>query len=398
MSLLYSNLKSKIVNQKSLSGIYIHIPFCKQACHYCNFHFSTSLQSKDALIAAMVKEIHLTPALFPTTITSSGKDICETIYFGGGTPSILEPADLSMILDAIHTKFIIASDAEITLEANPDDISPAKLEQWRKSGINRLSVGIQSFSEPELVWMNRAHTAADSLRCIHEINMAGFTNYSIDLIYGSPLLSNEDWKQTIETVINKNIPHLSCYALTVEPKTALNKMIIQNKRAPVDPELQAEQFLLLMDWMEKAGYEHYEISNYAKPGMRSKHNSSYWEGKHYYGFGPSAHAYNGSSRKWNISNNALYLQSLQNDRIPFEEEQLTKTQQLNEYIMTALRTIEGIDLEKVSQDFGSEFSDVLLRLSDKYNKSAQLENIHSKLILTRSGKLFADGIAADLFF
>jgi len=381
-----------------LSGIYIHIPFCRQACHYCNFHFSTSLQSKNALLTALVKEIDLTPADTPTSTIQPLKDTCETIYFGGGTPSILEPEELSMIFDALQAKFFIPEDAEITLEANPDDISPGKLNQWRQLGINRLSVGVQSFSEQELVWMNRAHTAADSMRCIDEIKDAGFTNYSIDLIYGSPLLSNENWKQTISTVVKKDIPHISCYALTVEPKTALDKMIIQHKRAPVDPELQAEQFLFLMDRMEQAGYEHYEISNYAKPGMRSKHNSSYWQGKHYYGFGPSAHAYNGISRKWNIANNALYIQSLQKNVIPFEEELLTKTQQLNEYIMISLRTMEGIDLEKICVQFGEKYTNVLLEASNKYTKAQQLENIHSNLLLTKAGKLFADGIAADLFF
>lgn len=381
-----------------MSGIYIHIPYCKQACHYCNFHFSTSLQSKDALIAALVKEIHLTPKFSESGNIQSRKEICETIYFGGGTPSILEPADLSILFDAIHSNFFIAPDAEITLEANPDDISPEKLEQWAKVGINRLSVGIQSFLEAELLWMNRAHTAIDSLRCIDEISNAGFTNYSIDLIYGSPLLSIEDWKKTLATVFEKNIPHISCYALTVEPKTVLDSMINQNKKKTVDPELQAEQFTLLMDWMEAAGYEHYEISNYAKPGMRSKHNSSYWQGKHYYGFGPSAHAYNGISRKWNIANNALYIQSLQKNSIPFEEELLTNTQRLNEYIMTTLRTAEGIDLEKVRLEFGPTYSDTLRKASCKYLENHQLQHIHGNLVLTKGGKLFADGIAADLFF
>ena len=215
-----------------MSGIYIHIPFCRQACHYCNFHFSTSLQLKDDLVAALVKEIHLTSITSSISSIRAGKEICETIYFGGGTPSILETDDLLLIFDALHTKFLIGEDAEITLEANPDDITPVKLAQWKQAGINRLSVGIQSFLETELLWMNRAHTAADSLRCIDEIKDAGFTDYSIDLIYGSPLLSNEDWKDNVTTVIEKNIPHISCYALTVEPKTALDKMIAQNKKAP----------------------------------------------------------------------------------------------------------------------------------------------------------------------
>lgn len=381
-----------------MSGIYIHIPFCRQACHYCNFHFSTSLQFKDELIAALVKEIHLTLTPPSTTEIKNCKEICETIYFGGGTPSILGIDDLSLIFDALRKKFSIAADAEITLEANPDDITPAKLNLWKQIGINRLSVGIQSFLETELLWMNRAHTAVDSLRCIDEIKDAGFSNFSIDLIYGSPLLSNEDWRNNVTTVIDKNVPHISCYALTVEPKSALDKMIAQNKKAPVDAEKQAEQFLLLMDWMEQAGYVHYEISNFAKPGMRSRHNSSYWQGKHYYGFGPSAHAYDGKRRKWNIANNALYIQSLKKNQIPFEEELLSEKQRLNEYIMTSLRTQEGMDLDKVREEFGKKYSDELQLAGNKYTNTNKLVNINSKLILTREGKLFADGIAADLFY
>ena len=378
-----------------MSGIYIHIPFCKQACHYCNFHFSTSLLQKDELIKALVKEINLT---LTTTSQGKSKEICETIYFGGGTPSILEMDDLLMILDALRSKFLFTENAEITLEANPDDITPEKLKQWKQAGVNRLSVGIQSFLATELVWMNRAHTAEDSLRCIDEIIAAGFTDFSIDLIYGSPLLSNEDWKRNVSMVINRKIPHISCYALTVEPKTALDKMIAQHKKAPVDSERQAEQFLLLMDWMKEGGYEHYEISNFAKPTMRSKHNSSYWQGKKYYGFGPSAHAFDGEKRRWNIANNSLYIQSLHNNIIPFEEEVLTITQQLNEYIMTSLRTIEGIDLQKVEVVFGKKYSEEIVKQSNKYLITNKLDNNELHLTLTREGKLFADGISADLFF
>ena len=321
-----------------MAGIYIHIPFCKQACNYCNFHFSTSLKLKEDI---------------------------ETLYFGGGTPSILDINDLQLLFTALRKKFIFSADTEITLEANPDDITPAKLKLWKQAGINRLSVGIQSFIEEELVWMNRAHTAAESLQCIDEIKQAGFTNFSVDLIYGSPLLSDEDWKRNVAIVIEKNIPHISCYALTVEPKTALDKMITQHKKAPVDAEKQAKQFLLLMEWMQTAGYEHYEISNFAKSGMRSKHNSSYWQGKKYYGFGPSAHAFDGKKRQWNIANNALYIQSLKNNTIPFEAEILTSTQQLNEYIMTSLRTMEGLSLAIVEEKFGIKIKTELQIISKK---------------------------------
>jgi len=378
-----------------LAGIYIHIPFCKQACNYCNFHFSTSLQLKDELIAAMIKEIHL---VTEKANHSSEKELCETIYFGGGTPSLLSIKELNNILASLFSKFEIAKDAEITLEANPDDITAEKLQLWKKAGINRLSVGVQSFLDQELVWMNRAHSSADSLRCIDEIKNAGFSDYSIDLIYGSPLLNNQDWLNTIDTVINKNIPHISCYALTVEPKTALHKMIAQNKKESVDAEKQAEQFVLLMNQMEQAGYEHYEISNFSKPGKRSKHNSSYWQGKKYYGFGPAAHSYDGIKRKWNVSNNALYIQSLKKNSIPSEEETLTSTQSINEYIMTSLRTIEGLDLEKINSLFGTNHVNQLLNASKKYIQSEKIIQQNNRLILTKQGKLFADGIAADLFF
>ena len=387
-----------------MPGIYIHIPFCKQACHYCNFHFSTSLGQKEKMVEAIVKEITSSPSLHlnekgeAEIDAKDTKEIISTLYFGGGTPSILNLDDLKIIFEAVQKRFYFADDMEITLEANPDDITKATLKDWSNLGINRLSVGIQSFSEDELTWMNRAHTAAESIACIDLIKAAGFTNFSVDLIYGSPILSDEDWKKNVDMVIEKDIPHISCYALTVEPKTALDKMIALHKKEPVDTEKQARQFLMLMDWMQEAGYEHYEISNFAKPGFRSKHNSSYWLGESYYAFGPAAHAFNGKSRRWNVANNALYIQSLQNGIIPFEEEILTETQRLNEYIMTSLRTIEGVDLDHVSNMFGSEKSNTIKAAGNKYIKTGKLKDTNRKLILTKEGKLFADGIAADLFF
>ncbi len=376
-----------------MSGIYIHIPFCKQACNYCNFHFATSLKYKDDFIIALINEINI------TNLFNDGKDeTIETVYFGGGTPSLLSANDLDRIFEALHKKFSISKSAEITLEANPDDVNNNTLLAWKSAGINRLSMGIQSFDEDELVWMNRAHRAADSLQCIDEIKEAGFTNFSIDLIYGSPLLTNDKWKRNAEIVFEKKVPHISCYALTVEPKTALSKMIALHKRKNVDTDKQSEQFLLLMQWMRTAGYEHYEISNYALPGMRSRHNSSYWQRKKYYGFGPSAHSFDGFSRRWNVSNNNLYIQSLKKNIIPFEEEKLTTTQKLNEYIMTSLRIMEGLNIEKISVDFGKEFSDKIISAGKKYLNSRKLVFENPHLILTDEGKLFADGIAADLFF
>lgn len=345
----------------------------------------------------MVKEINLAPSVLPSA-HSREKELITTVYFGGGTPSILNTEDLKLLFAALQNRFEFASDIEITLEANPDDINDSKLKEWQTLGINRLSVGIQSFLEEELKWMHRAHTAEESLVCIDKIKDAGYTNFSIDLIYGSPLLNDDDWKRNASLVIEKNIPHISCYALTVEPKTALDKLINLQKKENTDPEKQARQFLLLMDWMEYAGYEHYEISNYAKPGFRSRHNSSYWSGDTYYGFGPSAHAFNGTGRQWNIANNALYISSLQNNLIPFEEEVLTSTQQLNEYIMTALRTMEGLNLDEVNKRFGTDTASTIFINSKKWTLTQKIIQLNQQLILTKEGKLFADGIAADLFF
>ena len=356
------------------------------------------------MVEAIVKEITSSPSLLhkekgdAEIEAKENEEIISTLYFGGGTPSILDINDLQLLFTALKKRFVFADDIEITLEANPDDITDIKLQEWKKAGINRLSVGIQSFLDEELKWMNRIHTATESLICIAKIREAGFTNFSVDLIYGSPLLADDDWKRNVEIVIEKNIPHISCYALTVEPKTALDKMIALHKKEPVDAEKQARQFLLLMDWMEQAGYEHYEISNFAKPGLRSKHNSSYWMGEPYYAFGPAAHSFNGKSRKWNIANNTSYIQSLEQDMIPSEVETLTETQQLNEYIMTSLRTMEGLDLDYVKEKFGKDKSNKVLAASNKYERTGKVRSVNSKIILTKEGKLFADGIAADLFF
>ena len=367
------------------------------------------MDQKEKMVEAIVKEVITSAQLRPLLSSPKGREmgkidekknaeIISTLYFGGGTPSILSIDELKMIFDALHNRFVFVDDIEITLEANPDDITDIKLKEWLSLGINRLSVGIQSFVEEELIWMNRAHNAVESLQCIYKIKAAGFTNFSVDLIYGSPLLSDADWKKNVDIVIENKIPHISCYALTVEPKTALDKMIAQHKKEPVDAEKQARQFLLLIDWMKQAGYEHYEISNFAKPGLRSKHNSSYWSGEPYYAFGPAAHAFDGKSRRWNVANNALYIQSLQKGIIPFEEETLTETQQLNEYIMTSLRTIEGMDLNFVSKIFGEQKRIEILKAASKYKTTGKLKFVNQYLILTREGKLFADGIASDLFF
>jgi oxygen-independent coproporphyrinogen III oxidase len=376
-----------------MAGIYIHIPFCRQACNYCNFHFSTSLHYKNDFVEALLKEIELqakTNYLDYQTV--------ETIYFGGGTPSILQIDELQKLMDHLHQYFQIDASAEITLEANPDDVTDEKLKGWKQLGINRLSIGIQSLFEEDLQWMNRAHTADEAKQVIAKARAAGFETFTVDLIYGTPGLTDEKWLYNLDWVLQQNINHLSCYALTVEEKTPLDKQIRQHQKQDVDAEQQSRQFLLLMDYIQKAGFEHYEISNFAKPGYRSKHNSSYWKGIHYLGLGPSAHSFNGNSRQWNVANNQLYIQSLKQGTLSLEKEELTATQQLNEYIMTGLRLMEGCDLNYISQQFGSEkAAELSSNAAAPISKGLMIEK-DNHLILTRDGKLFADSIASDLFF
>lgn len=366
--------------------MYIHIPFCKQACYYCNFHFATSLRYKNELVAALLKEIELQKNYL------SGEMI-ETIYFGGGTPSLLQIEEIRSLAKKIRETFPVSKDPEITLEANPDDIIEEKLLGWKKIGINRLSIGVQSFFDDDLKWMNRAHTAQQASENL-QLAKKYFNNITIDLIYGTPILTNERWKQNVDTAVSLKIPHLSCYALTVEEKTPLYKLIREHKTENVSPDKQSEQFLLLMQWLEDTGYEHYEISNFAKPGFRSRHNSSYWQGKKYLGIGPSAHSYDSLTRQWNIANNFFYIESINKHSIPFEKEILFPTQQLNEYIMTSLRTMEGLDLKNVDEAAGSKLRDA----SRKYIDSGLMKLENDFLILTKEGKLLADGITASLFF
>jgi oxygen-independent coproporphyrinogen-3 oxidase len=374
-----------------VAGIYLHIPFCRQACTYCNFHFATSLRYKGELVAALCREISLQQPFL-------GDANIDTVYFGGGTPSLLTVDELGTIMAALHAHFKIAAGAEITLEANPDDIGMDLLKSWQQAGINRLSVGIQSFFEEELRWMNRAHNAGQAHRCIEEIKAAGFTNFSIDLIYGSPLLTDAMWQQNVETAVTYGVPHLSCYALTVEEKTPLHKQILQHKKPDVETDKQARQFLQLMQWLGQAGYEHYEVSNFAKPGFRSRHNSSYWKGIPYLGLGPSAHSYNGAARQWNIANNQAYIQSINDGIIPSETEVLTGTQKLNEYLMIALRTKEGLDLQRVEEAWGFEKVQQVEKKAARYVETGLLLRQKNQLQLTNDGMLLADGIAAHLFF
>lgn len=342
------------------------------------------------MVEAIIKEIDLTRGKKNRLIT--------TIYFGGGTPSMLLRKELRALMDVVRAKFQIQPGAETSFEVNPDNMNEDTVPFWREQGINRLSIGIQSFRDEDLQWMNRAHTATEALNGLELIRKHGFNNFSIDLIYGVPGLDDKAWQANLERAIRLEVPHISAYALTVEPKTALQTMIGQGKKAPVDADQQARQFLMAMDMLGAAGYEHYEISNFAKPGMRSQHNSAYWEAVPYFGFGPGAHSFDGFTRYWNVSNNARYINALMQGIIPYEQEELTPNQQLNEYLMTALRTIEGIDLPQVVQKWGEAARSQIMTNIKKQLDQGLVTVSGDRICLTREGKLFADGIAADLFF
>jgi oxygen-independent coproporphyrinogen III oxidase len=372
-----------------MPGIYFHIPFCKKACHYCNFHFSTSLKQQGEMLKAMKQEL--------ISASEGAEEIVETIYFGGGTPSILPAGAIRELINLVKERFTVSPGAEVTLEANPDDISKAAVTAWIQAGVNRLSIGIQSFKEEDLLWMNRAHNAAQAKSSLVVAKDAGIHNISADLIYGTPTLSDEDWRQNIEQMIALGIPHIACYALTVEPKTALDKLIQLKKKENTDAGKQAQQFMMLMEQMQLHGYEHYEISNFALPGLRSRHNSSYWQGKPYIGIGPSAHSYDGRNRRWNISNNALYIQAIANGLPSFEEEQLTTENRINEFIMISLRTMEGLNLFRLEEQFGNSVYEQVRKDITPYIEEGKALVKNDHVILTKAGKLFADGIAADLF-
>ena len=372
-----------------MSGIYIHIPFCKQACHYCDFHFSTSLKKKDEMILALAKEIEMRKSEFKD-------ETIETIYFGGGTPSILEIADLRLLIDEVYKHYKVTESPEITVEANPDDLTERRIIELSKNRINRLSIGIQSFFEDDLQLMNRAHNSEEAKRCL-KIAKQYFDNISVDLIYGIPGMSNEKWIQNIETALSFNVPHISSYALTVEPKTALYKFIQKGIIPQPEDEVTQEHFNILVDKLEENGFIHYELSNFAKENYFSKNNSSYWLGKKYIGIGPSAHSYNGISRSWNVSNNTIYLKSIDENKLPSESEVLTLTDRYNEYVMTGLRTIWGISLDRIEADFGKSYLGYLNQQAAKYIKDDLLYIEDTILRATKKGKFLSDGIASDLF-
>ena len=373
-----------------MAGIYIHIPFCKKACHYCNFHFSTQTEYIQDFTHALVAEIKLQKNYLTAPI--------ETMYFGGGTPSLLKKAELEMIIEALKANFNLAPHFEFTIEANPDDIIEQLASDWLTLGVNRLSIGIQSFQAASLAWMNRAHSVEQSHAAIKIVQAAGFKDISADLIYGTPYLSDEDLMADIVTLIQYKVNHISCYALTVEEKTALHSMITKKQIEDIDTTKQARQFEIMVEALTAAGFEHYEISNFAMPGARSKHNSNYWNQVPYLGLGPAAHSFNGDQRQWNIANNSLYFQSIKNKLVPFELENLSLTQKFNEYMMISLRKSEGFSTHYIKDVFGEKYEAYVMSTSPKYIALGQLKPTEKGYTLTKEAKFFADGIASDFFW
>lgn len=372
-----------------MSGIYIHIPFCKQACYYCNFYFSTSLKKKDELLNCLVKEISLRKKELKG-------DLIESIYFGGGTPSLLSTEEIQVLIDAVYNNFKVVENPEITLEANPDDLSEEKIIELSQSPVNRLSIGIQSFFEYDLKLMNRAHNVHEAKKCL-EIATKYFDNISVDLIYGIPDCSNEQWLANIRTALSFGIPHISSYALTVEPETALASFVKKGIIKNVDDDKAEEQFVILTDELSKVGFIHYELSNFGKNDFFSRNNSSYWLGKSYLGIGPAAHSFNGKQRSWNVQNNAIYIKKITQNKLPIQRETLSVTDRYNEYVMTGLRTIWGVSLEKINKDFGANYVKYLQMQSEKFITQELLYIDNNILKTTKKGKFLSDGLASDLF-
>ncbi len=372
-----------------MAGIYIHIPFCKQACFYCDFHFSTSLKKKEEMLFCLKKEIELRKE-------ELNSEKIETIYFGGGTPSVLNTVEINDLINTVYNHFKVVENPEVTLEANPDDLSEEKIIELSKTVINRLSIGVQSFFEKDLKLMNRAHNASEAKKCL-EIATKYFENISVDLIYGIPDCTNREWEENIKTALSFGIPHISSYALTVEPKTALASLIEKGKIKNVDDVKAEEQFQILTNTLKKEGFIHYELSNFGKESYFSKNNSSYWLGKSYLGIGPSAHSFNGKERSWNVRNNSNYIKSIFEDKLPIERETLSVTDRYNEYVMTGLRTVWGVSLLKINKDFGDDYLNYLEKLSKKFIIEDLLYIENETLKTTQKGKFLADGIASDLF-
>lgn len=373
-----------------MSGIYIHIPFCKQACHYCNFHFSTSLIHKKQMVDAICREIHLRHHYLDNKNLTS-------IYFGGGTPSLLGEDDLASIFDALSTYFFWTPSTEITLEANPDDLDIKMMWVLKKLAINRLSIGVQSFFDDDLRWMNRSHQASQSLSCIQAAQDVGFQNLTIDLIYGGVTTTSEMWEQNIDQALKLKLPHISAYCLTVEEKTVLHHWVKTKQAAMPDPEQANKQFLYMIQKLTSEGYDHYEISNFGKPTLHAVHNTNYWKGAPYLGIGPSAHSYNGTARSWNIAHNKKYIDAITQGDAPQQIESLTPTHQYNEYVMTNLRTMWGLGLDEIF-NIGVEYGEYFTKTVTMDLNSGLICQKDNRFYLTTEGKFFADRVAMHLFY
>lgn len=372
-----------------MSGIYIHIPFCRQKCSYCDFHFSTTFGPyRERMIDAINQELIKRSKEYIDQKT-------ETIYFGGGTPSLLTNNELQTLLKSIYENYNISEKPEITLEANPDDITPENVQFWKESGINRLSIGIQSFRKQDLEWMNRAHNAEEAINSISLARKYGIENFSIDLIYGLPDLSNSEWEAAVQQVIDYNVPHISAYCLTIEEKTALHKWVKEGSISKANEETQSEQFLILLKLLEENGYLQYEISNFSKPGFESRHNSSYWKGTKYIGVGPSAHSFNGIVRRWNVATNFTYMSGIEKGEDYFEMEELSNADRFNELVLTGLRTSYGVDLNALDsiserpEEFNKDIADFI--------EKGWIEKEDDRIFLTPEGRIRADYIASSLF-
>ncbi|NQX97960.1 MAG: radical SAM family heme chaperone HemW [Flavobacteriales bacterium] len=373
-----------------MAGIYIHIPFCKQSCSYCDFHFSISLKYKTDLVKALVLEIENRKHQLTSEI--------NTIYFGGGTPSLLNDDELKLIIDAVHQNYNVASNIELTLECNPDDLSKNKLKELKNAGVNRLSIGVQSFDNEELQFFNRAHNSSQAESSIKRSQDVGFENITIDLIYGSPLLTDKIWLENLQKVNDLEVPHLSAYGLTVEPKTKLDHQIKTGQFPILDDDKMIAQFKVLVQKTKEFGFTQYEVSSFGKKGFYSQHNSNYWKGVEYLGFGPSAHSYIGEKRIWNVSNNIKYIKALNTAGIYFEEETIDEKTAFNEYVLTRLRTIWGIDLDFIKNNFNEEINTHFQKEIQQYSKSSYLQTEKDKITLTKEGIFIADKITSDLFY
>ena len=373
-----------------MAGIYIHIHFCKQACHYCDFHFSTSLKNKEELLAAIRKEIVLQKNYL-------GAKNINTIYFGGGTPSVLKVDEIIKFLEIINKYFTVSKDAEVSFEANPEDLRKEYLIELKKTAINRLSIGIQSFNNSDLTFMHRIHSAEQSFQAIKDAQCVGFGNISIDLIYGIPMQENNIWENNLECALNLGIQHFSAYHLTYETGTIFDHWRKKGRINPIPEEESLKQFKKLIKSAVDKGFEHYEISNFALPGYRSRHNSGYWQQKKYLGIGPSAHSYDGKSRSWNFSNNRKYIDNIISGNICYDSEILTSEDLYNEFIMTNLRTKEGINTLHLQKEFGNDRVEYFLKKIKKYIISGHIKSEDVYYSLTDEGVFIADYLISDIF-